>query len=296
MRQPEELTGVFMNTSKENAFFESNDFPIKIRAHSISTVDDIEMASSAMHEAVEIKYFYEGESTLLVGNKTVRAIAGDVIVINPYEIHATLDYGKDEKGKYCLIMVGLDFFDGITSASLDLRHLFFGKQIKFQTQFRDNERMREILTRIVAEHENADSFSNLAIFGLMAEFFAILQREGIDGTQKNSSKEAVRYYSIIEPAIRMIRDGYSQSITVDRLADACRISKYHFCRVFKIVTGMSAIQYLNSYRLKIADIILANTEHHISDIASMCGFDDTSYFCRSYKKHFGKTPRHSVKK
>ena len=91
-----------------------------------STVDDVTEAACAIHEAIEIKCFYEGNSTLLVGSKTIYAKAGDVVVINPYEFHATVDPGADEnKGKYHLIMVPLDYFGD--STDLDLRNLILVK-------------------------------------------------------------------------------------------------------------------------------------------------------------------------
>ena len=74
------------------------------------------------------------------------------------------------------------------------------------------------------------------------------------------------------------------------------VSKYHFCRVFKEVIGMSAIQYLNYYRLKIADALLQSTDKPINEIATAVGFDDTSYFSKLYKKAFGTSPKASKKK
>lgn len=278
----------------DDILFADSSFPIIIKANRASTVDDINVASQAMHEAIEIKYFYEGTSTLLIGGKTVNAEAGDVIIINPYEIHATVDYGKEEKGKYCLIMIGLDFFSGMSSAEFNLRHMLLAKQKTFKTHIKSNTRMQEILTRVSTEHTQCKPASRLAITGLMAEFFALLMREGVEDNSAPSSDGALRYYMTIEPAIRMIRDNYSAKFTIDSLADACNVSKYHFCRIFKAATGMSAIQYINSYRLKIADAMIMNTNRQISEITALCGFDDVSYFCRIYKKHFGRTPRQTA--
>ena len=90
----------------------------------------------------------------------------------------------------------------------------------------------------------------------------------------------------------MIRDNYSRTrLTVDELAAACSISKYHFCHVFKSVTGCGAISYLNSYRLKIANNLLKSSDKSISEIAFLCGFEDVSYFSKLYKQKFSRTPK-----
>ncbi len=270
-------------------FFSDPDFPLLIHPVRTSIIDDVNEAACAIHEAIEIKCFYEGESTLLIGDKTVHAQAGDVIVINPYEFHATVDFGGETTGKYHLFMLSVDFFSSIP-AGIDLRHLIFGQQTYFATHHASDAELYSLLSNAAREADADTRESRLALFGLMSQVFAILLRRGI-GQSAQLSADVAHYYSLIEPAVRMIRDGYSSKFTVEDLADACRISKYHFCRIFKTVMGVSAIQYLNTYRLKIAHTLLTNTDHRIGEVAALCGFEDTSYFCRIYKRHFGTTPK-----
>jgi len=269
--------------------FPNPDFPILIFPARVSIVDDVGEAARAIHESIEIKCFYEGCSTLLVGDQTITARAGDVIVINPYEFHATLDYGGEETGKYHLIMLNADFLSGI-AADVDLRHMIFGRQLLFKNYFPADSELYGLLIQLSKETNNQTPDARLAIFGLVAQIFSILLRRGCDSRQ-NTVEDLSHYYALIEPAIRMIRDDYSSKFTVDELAAACSISKYHFCRIFKTVMGMSSIQYLNSYRLKIANTMLTNTDRRIGEIATLCGFEDAGYFCKIYKRHFGTTPR-----
>ena len=60
--------------------------------------------------------------------------------------------------------------------------------------------------------------------------------------------------------------------------------------MFKEGTGMTPMEYLMEYRIKNADIQLKTTEKSISDIAYECGFGDSAYFSRCYKKRRGITP------
>ena len=274
----------------ENIDFCDDTFPIKIIPNRASFVANLDTATRAFHEAVEIKYFYEGESTIIIDSKTVHAGVGDVIVVNPYEFHTTIDCGKDNPGKYHLFMIGLDFFEGAIGADTNLRKLFFEKRVHFESKISGNKKLTELLCNAVREYEKNDSYSRLSLFGLVAEIFAELLRTASSKEKSAPTEDRLGYYAIIEPALRLIRDGYSDEFSVDMLADACRVSKYHFCRIFKAATGVSAIQYLNAYRLKIADTMLQNTQRSVSEIASLCGFDDVSYFSRIYKKQFNKTP------
>ena len=277
----------------EDINFRDEAFPLIIGPSRTSSVSKNGSVNQAIHEVIEIKCFYEGESTLLIGNETVHAKAGDIIVINPYEFHTTVDYGKEDKGKYHLFMMGVDFFVGARAGGLDLRHLIFGKRTVFKTKFSDSPQMYQLLIKAVEEYEAEEPTSQLAIFGIMAQVFAYLLKFGTRDDNASPTKDVSHCYAIIEPALRIIRDEYATSFDVDKLASECKISKFHFCRLFKEAMGMSAIQYLNNYRLKIADTLLSNTDKSISEIAALCGFEDTSYFCKLYKRLYGKTPKNA---
>ncbi len=277
---------------KSEFLFERDGFPIRVLPCRSSLTSLRDERSSAIHEAVEIKLFYEGSSRLVIDNgETFRAECGDVILVNPYEFHTTLDCSEENDGKYHLIMIGLDFFDGLGERGLDLKELFFAKQIRFKNLFKKDVRLAGLLNEIVTEWESRGEAYKLAIFGLVSELFAYLLREGVDPSRTSADKPVVKYYRVIEPALSVIRDSYSRKITVDELAALCYVSKYHFCRIFKLCTGLTPIQYLNKHRLKIAEELLLLQSMRISDVAIAAGFESVSYFCKIYKKHFGVSPK-----
>jgi AraC-like DNA-binding protein len=214
---------------------------------------------------------------------------GDFVFVNPYQIHSTVSIG-DVGAKYHLIMMSLDFFSD--SRLLNLRQLFTEKRIGIVNLIENNERIKNIVDALVLEYTDKKELYDIAVKGLVAELFAILVRdycEHLDScipTDKNISK-----HKVIIPAINKIHSDYAKHITVDELAYECNISKYHFCRLFKEARGMTVLEYLLRYRLRIADILLENTDKSITDIASLCGFEDASYFSRCYKKYNGNTPK-----
>lgn len=269
---------------------QKNQKSLIISPECISNIDNVEKVRKAIHEDIEIKCFYEGSSTLLIGSETVTANAGDVVVINPYEFHATVDYGA-ERGKYHLFMIPLDFFYGINTEELDLRSFFFSKGRSFKTIFKNNDRLFKILMRTADEYTEKSVSYNIAIKGLLMELFAVLLRDGIrDENDRKFNKEMLHSYSLIEPALRHIRDNYAEQFAVEYLAELCKVSKYYFCRVFKAVTGKTAMEYLRDYRIKVSDALLVNTDNSISEIAENCGFYTSNYFCRCYKQYYGFSP------
>ena len=253
-------------------------------------MDTLNDFSDVFHEDVEIKLFYEGNATLLIGNNAVDVGAGDVVFIHPYEFHSTIDYGV-RKGKYYLLIIGLDFFEN-SSFSLDLRHLFIKERVAFHTLIQNNERVVRIIRDIVLEmNEKADLYENI-VRGLVAELFCLLLRSyKSDTLSEHPDDKHIRYYEIIYPAIKKIRKDYTKKISVEELAALCNVSKYHFCRIFKEVTNVSAVQYQTVYRLRLADAFLKNSNKSIAEIATACGFEDVHYFSRCYKKNIGVSPR-----
>ena len=101
------------NTSfYSNITFPTPDFKILSIANVTSSIDNKNTYSKMFHEEIEIKLFYEGSSTLIIDNNTIVTDPGDIVIINPYEFHSTVELG-DTKGRYHLIMIGLDFFENI---------------------------------------------------------------------------------------------------------------------------------------------------------------------------------------
>lgn len=244
--------------------------------------------NNALHEEIEIKCFYEGSATLLIGSQTVPVKAGDVVVVNPYEFHATVNTGKD-KGKYHLFMLPLDFFTGIPE--LDLRRILFAEEQQFTTHHTDSRLYGFLMQAAEEFRQNRDS--NLLIRSLLMAAFALLLQNGLGETKAAPTQKSLRSYLVIEPALRCIKNEYGRVMTVEELAKLCNVSKHYFCRVFKSITGKSVMEYLRDFRLRVANVLLQSTDRSISEIAACCGFDSANYFSRCYRQHYGHSPRQS---
>lgn len=274
----------------QNIMFSDNDFPLAIHENRVSAIDHADRNSRIFHEELEIKYFYEGRATLMVDTAVMVVQAGDIVIVNPYEFHSTVEL-DEQKAKYHLLMVGLDCFTACNPMGLNLRRILLAKGVRFNNLIRSDEELNKTLLAILAESKTQDEYSRYAVEAQLEAFFIRLLRNEVNpGSQSVALDEKIRHYSIIDPAIRRIHTGYNEKLTIDELAENCSVSKYHFCRVFKLATGMSAIQYLMRYRLRIAHAMLSETDKSIAEIAWNCGFSDENYFYRCYKKQYGDSP------
>ncbi|MFC4779276.1 helix-turn-helix domain-containing protein [Paenibacillus sp. GCM10023252] len=83
---------------------------------------------------------------------------------------------------------------------------------------------------------------------------------------------------------------YYQPLSLDDLAAEAGLSRHHFCKAFRKLTGLTPMQYLRNKRIEQAAYLLSSTDKSIADIAVQTGFDTTSYFGKVFRSVVGRTP------
>jgi AraC family cel operon transcriptional repressor len=68
-------------------------------------------------------------------------------------------------------------------------------------------------------------------------------------------------------------------------------SHEHVCRTCKAITGLTPSEYINQVRIEFAAHLLRSDERSINAIVEECGFDNSSYFYRLFRRQYGSTPR-----
>ncbi|HHW09397.1 MAG TPA: helix-turn-helix transcriptional regulator [Firmicutes bacterium] len=90
--------------------------------------------------------------------------------------------------------------------------------------------------------------------------------------------------------IEYIEKNIKNNISLDDLAKASYMSKFHLSRVFQSITGYPPIEYARARKLTCSLNELIHTDRKISDIAQEYGFDHEQSYIRAFKRHFGMTP------
>jgi AraC-like DNA-binding protein len=87
----------------------------------------------------------------------------------------------------------------------------------------------------------------------------------------------------------MLRD-LSRSLRVSEIAEHCNLSRSHFSRAFKIVTGCSPQEWMLKMKINKAKELLL-TSMAITEIVYECGFSDHSHFTRTFGRMVGMPPK-----
>jgi two-component system response regulator YesN len=79
-------------------------------------------------------------------------------------------------------------------------------------------------------------------------------------------------------------------LSVQTIASEMNISTAYLRKIFVENVGMSPLKYIKTLRINLAADILSTTAKSVDEAARECGFQDTSYFCKEFKKTMGASP------
>ena len=98
--------------------------------------------------------------------------------------------------------------------------------------------------------------------------------------------------AMMEEAVDYIRNNYDDSnLNVNLLADKLKISAAYFGKLFTEFTGSRTLDYILKIRMeKARDLLLAEPEKDIAQIADAVGYNNSTYFTTAFKKFYGVTP------
>lgn len=232
-------------------------------------------STSNWHENVEILLFVEGNGTVYLENVPLTFSPGDICVIDSGELHRVESEPSGRCTYFCLI-VDSEFCERQGLAHEDAR---FVKRIRDQKLAEEYNKVAEAF----AEH---DEYRVSAVKGAVLSFMVhLLRAHTVAG-----KPSALRENEGVRTVIRYIRTHYAEPMEVDMLASLAGVSKFHFLREFKRVTGQTVVTYINNLRVERAARMLAEGNTTVAAVAAACGFSSHAYFSKTFYRLRGAHP------
>ncbi|MCH3907444.1 MAG: helix-turn-helix domain-containing protein [Sphaerochaeta sp.] len=95
---------------------------------------------------------------------------------------------------------------------------------------------------------------------------------------------------VVDNAISFIATNYGKPVGLQEAATFLGLSESHLSRLFKEVTGLNFLQYLNAWRINKSVELMRDPKRNIGEIATSCGFPTPGYFAKIFKRFSGVTP------
>lgn len=92
------------------------------------------------------------------------------------------------------------------------------------------------------------------------------------------------------PALYYVKRNFRYKVRNEAVAELCEMSPFRFSRSFRETYGITFQDYVIRYRILEACRILRNPNINVTDVAYAVGFNDASYFARTFKRHVGAAP------
>lgn len=102
------------------------------------------------------------------------------------------------------------------------------------------------------------------------------------------------HFAQVKKALQHIESNYANPLSVEQLAKLVNMSVSAFHHNFKAITNTSPLQYVKSYKLHKARLIMLNEGVKAGVAATRVGYESPSQFSREFKRYFGATPLDEV--
>lgn len=221
----------------------------------------------------QIIYIDKGYGHFLLDGKFIKADKGSLIILQPgkenhYEFpaEALSDY-------YWIHFTGTGVYELLKKLKLDQSIFTIGDFYEFKEIIKSMSKVAAI------EDFTTDSYLSSSIGMLLSQI---------------SKKLYVPENPLRKVLIRMQNENIN-TLSNSEYADMCRLSEYHFIRIFKKFTGVTPHRYMAKITVTKAIDLLSTTTLNISEIAHLLDFDDSLYFSRFFKKETGVSPQNFIK-
>ena len=246
------------------------------------------------HEELELIIVSEGSAIIAVDGEKYIVNKGSGFFINTGVIHSAWIYETPTCRFHSIVfhprLVGgshnsifwLKYLSPILN-NISFKGLFLDNSIQWQKDLLFN--IDEVWYLCVNEEDGYE----FEVRNILSKIIYLMSKH-LDCIESNVSTKKLRDSHRMKNMLKYIDEHYSESITIDEIAESVSLSVSECLRCFRSTIGTTPIQYLKSFRIKKAAELLTNTEMKIVDIGIICGFQDMSYFSKTFRNIYGCTP------
>ena len=221
----------------------------------------------------ELIYVRDGELTLQEHGRAYTVRAGEAFLLSPHLKHAgTGQYGAGVAYYWV-------YFDLLQANPEECPVLSLPQQRRVLR----SDLMVTWLHRLITEcsEETADGFAaDLILMRLLCEIM-VEPRPGLAADSPSALANRARL---------LIETEFSHELGTSQLASQLGCSPAYLGRIYRATYGVSIVEAIHERRMREARYLLTMGRSEIEEIAQACGFLDSGYFRRLFRRYEGMTP------
>lgn len=227
------------------------------------------------HDAYEIYIVYSGTRYAYIKNKVYKISEGDVMMVGRNAAHRS--FGDGKYSGICVEFSEEYIAENYSDELMNMVQKCFSVPI---ISINEDE-----LQKLWREGKMANKKS-----AMKNTFLKTLINILFRNIMPNTADEKLTTENDMSPVCLYLQDNFLEFQGIEPVAEHFQISESYLCRMFKRQTGITISEYVNNLRMQYASFMLNETDMPIGEIYKSCGYNNSQYFNRRFKKYYGQTP------
>lgn len=245
------------------------------------------------HEELELGYLERGASRIRTVNREYIIQEGEGFFINSNVMDMKSNASPGNPALEINHIFHPVFLSGHFKSLFETKYLnplIQNRQIEVHILRNDRQTSSRILSNLrKLKNLQKRPDTEFATRNLLSESWMLLL-EDIKKTQPALTIINIESQNRLRSMLAFIHSHYHEKITLADIAFSANISEREALRCFQKNLSQSPFEYLIGFRLNQSKKLLTGTYDSITQISFMCGFSNSAYFGKVFKKAFGMTP------
>lgn len=231
-----------------------------------------------VHDDNLLIYCLDGKGKLTLGDRQITIRSGDLMILPAGTAHA---YSSSDKVPWTIYWIHFSgskshqFIDNIFKNSESEFRVPLGLHSRLVTDFENlleaRQRGYKLDNFVHAANQLRQILSHIALLAPLAK------------VKPNSGLDLEKIHTLMQARIH-------EPLDLDTLAESVSLSKYHFVKRYKALTGDTPINHFINLKIDRACRLLDTSTKSINEISFAVGYEDAYYFSRIFKKVMGISP------
>lgn len=260
----------------------SADFPLQY--YSLDKLHPQYVMPLHWHRELEVVRVKSGRLTLYINNEAYLLCDGDTAIVPSGALHR----GEPVDCVYDCAVFDISMISSSKSGrARELTRLLMSSGREISPVCEGTGEYISALLDTVAEKKELFEFK---VISLLSELAYLLYSSNPEGGEHRESEKNAHRRAVMTLLIDKIEREYTTRLTLAALAEQAQVNEKYLCRFFKEYTGQTPIDYINRLRIDRACYEMSVGRLNVTEAAFECGFNELSYFSKTFKKYKGISP------